>query len=166
MPNLPESRYEQLAGPRALVFGVLLGLLFWILLGLAVCAVRADTDDSQSMTAIGMAQWESVSGARFGPVTVHVAPLLAPIYYSEQAAQTWVGQDGCEVRLDPAYWPALSPQGRQNVVTHELGHCLGLDHSIEPGVMQNPLFFDFSPADGALARARWPLPYRVAVALP
>lgn len=154
---------ERLAGPRAIVFGCLFGVLFWAALLFAVCTISEaePRDDSQTMAQAGIAQWQQVSGAQFHGLTVHIAPLLPPVYYADQTAQAWVSATSCEVRLDPVFWPALPEQAKQNVITHELGHCLGLSHTETPGVMSNPLFFNFTAADGAFARALWPLPYRV-----
>lgn len=155
---------HQLSGPRALTLGCLFGVLFWAAILLGVCAVSEADEPADPYTEAAIAQWSGVSGATFNDLIVHVAPLLEPVYYPGQTAQAWVSPNGhCEVRLDPVYWPALTYQGRQNVVTHELGHCLGLAHTTVPGVMYSPLFFDFSPADGAYARTLWPLPYQVLV---
>lgn len=139
-----------------------LALLSWVLLALAYwTVVRADDGEIAKMTETGKAQWQSVSGVRFGPVVVHVAPLLPPVYYEGQPAQTWIRESGCEVRLDPVFWSAMSDYWKQNVITHELAHCIGLPHGDQPGLLSAPLFYGFTDYDGQVARQYWPYPYNV-----
>ncbi|MGD9932862.1 MAG: matrixin family metalloprotease [Dehalococcoidia bacterium] len=113
----------------------------------------------------GMAQWASASGLRpyagGGDIQVTFAPLLPPIVHGHQSAQANVSFYGdsisyCEVRVDREKWLELNEFGRQNVLTHELGHCLGLDHSDSPGIMKNPTFYSFSGDDAAGIAALYP----------
>ena len=122
--------------------------------------------------AEAVAVWTSHSGLRAEPgghdVDILLALLLPPVYYEGQSAQAWVQSEGgivrhCEVRLDPAYWPAYERQWRVNILAHELGHCLGIDHSDQPGIMMLPQVYGFSEDDGQAARAVAPMPYRATV---
>jgi hypothetical protein len=108
--------------------------------------------------ANGVAAWTSSSGLTIAPggsdIVVVVAPLRPPIIHSHQAAQANVAFYGqhiasCEIRVDAHAFFALNDFGRQNVITHELGHCLGMDHSDQPSVMLDPLFYSFSRDDAA-----------------
>jgi hypothetical protein len=173
------------AGPHRLAFGFLLGLVFWavVLFGLFAATTfsyelegfrwtKLDPGYSADAsvigyTTVGMLQWSSVSGLRPSPggndIKVVVATLLPPITYVGQSAQANVVSSGgkierCEVRLDPVYFFALNEQARQNTVTHELGHCIGLDHSALPSLMKNPLFYKFSDDDAAAAASLYGAP--------
>lgn len=64
-----------------------------------------------------------------------------------------------------AKWFALTPDQQQGVVTHEVGHCLGLDHVSYPSIMRDGTFWTVpQPADYAALRALHPLPIRGYVA--
>lgn len=176
---------EQLAGPRMLTFGFLLGLAFWAIILFALFvgttfsyephgfkwaaldpAYTADASVA-GYTEEGMRQWSAVSGLSPRPggsdIRVVVGTLLPPVTYFGQPAQANVkfsrGQiNSCEVRLDPVHFFALPEQARQNTVTHEIGHCIGLNHSELPGLMKNPLFYDFSDDDAAGAVSLYGVP--------
>ncbi len=121
--------------------------------------------DLAGYVAAGMQQWASASSlhpyAGGGDIQVVFGPLVPPILHGHQSAQANVSFYGdaisfCEVRVDREKWLALNEFGRQNVLTHELGHCLGLDHSDQPGVMMNPTFYGFSSDDAAGIAALYP----------
>ena len=181
------SEDSPLAGPRTLVFGFLLGLVFWAVILFALMVgttfgyhphgfrwesnTPGYTADASvaGYTASAVSQWAAVSAIRpvhgGSEIRVVVAPLLSPIAYEGQPAQANVKSSGgkiflCEVRLDPVHFFALPEAARQNTVTHEIGHCIGLNHSDKPGVMKNPLFYDFSADDATgaavLYGAPWP----------
>lgn len=170
-PPQPSSSLRRLT-----LSGFVLGLGFWAVVLFTVAifsgsayrllgtrwdrlalAYRADTAVSAYALA-GFAQWQDVSplqaSAGGNDVEIVVRPLAPPIFYEGQPAQANLSQDGtrithCEVRLDPVFFFRLSEAGRQNTVTHEIGHCLGLNHSDQPGVMMNPLLYGFSADDAA-----------------
>lgn len=118
-------------------------------------------------TDTGMAQWASSSAIRpfagGSQIKVVFGPLLPPITHPGQSAQAnlsyYSGRiSGCEVRVQPDLFLALNTFGRQNVITHELGHCFGLDHSDKEGVMMNPRFYGFSNDDAATIAQLYPPP--------
>lgn len=183
----PPSTTSRRAGGlgRGIAAGFLFGLVFWaaVLFSLAIAssfAYRPLDNTWQKLeigysadpavagyTANGMAQWAGASAlslyAGGGDIRVVVGELKPPIYYPNQTAQANLVQGGgqityCEVRLDPVHFMALNEAGRQNTVTHEIGHCLGLDHSQQPSVMMNPLFYGFGADDMAGIAALYPAP--------
>ncbi|MCC6382990.1 MAG: matrixin family metalloprotease [Dehalococcoidia bacterium] len=166
--------------PRLTLSGFVLGLGFWavVLFSVAIFSgsayrllgtrwdhlalgYRADSAVGAYADA-AFAQWAEASplqGSAGGhDVEITVKPLLPPVFYAGQPAQANLSQDGtrithCEVRLDPVAFFQLSEAGRQNTVTHEIGHCLGLNHSDQPGIMMNPLLYNFSADDAAAVAA-------------
>jgi hypothetical protein len=112
-----------------------------------------------------MGDWSASSGLRLFPggsdIRIVFGELLPPIVHDYQAAQanvTFMGEhiSYCEVRVHATEFYKMNEFGRQNVITHELGHCLGLDHSDVPSVMMNPRFYAFSNDDAATIAAVYP----------
>jgi hypothetical protein len=109
-----------------------------------------------------MRLWSEPSMLRTVPggseIRIVVGTLSAPTLYEGQPAQANVQHSGewitsCEVRLDPVYFFNLDGGTRQAVLTHELGHCMGLNHSKEPSIMQSPYLYAFSADDAAAMRS-------------
>ncbi len=186
VPSAPQAhrgRRISRRGVDLLGRGFALGLFFWGAVFTITAAMPTDaarplgwkwektslgfSADSRAAgyTANAMALWTGSSGLTAWQggtdIEIIVAPLRQPIDHAEQSAQANVSWSGrtpvhCEVRLDPNAFFALNEMGRQNVVTHEIGHCLGLDHSDKAGVMMNPLFYGFSADDAAGIASLYP----------
>lgn len=176
-------------GPRATrtaAYAFFFGLVFWAALLFAIAigtsfAYRfiggrwekntlGYTADSAVMeyTDSAMSAWASVADIKpvkgGSDIEVVIAPLLAPIYYPSQPAQANVTQPNgrithCEVRLDPTAFMALNEASRAATVVHEIGHCLGLDHSDQVSIMMNPYFYEFGADDAAGAVALFGPPH-------
>lgn len=110
----------------------------------------------QAYSDEAMRLWSEPSMLRAAPgggdIRIVVDPLKEPIHYAGQPAQANVQHAGgwissCEVRLDPVHYFNLEPGIRQAVLTHEVGHCMGLDHSKEPSIMQSPYLYTFGADD-------------------
>lgn len=172
-----------LGGPhaaRTAAYAFFFGLVFWAALLFAIAigttlayrfiggrwekSTLGYTADPAVMgyTESGMNAWASVADIKpvkgGSDIEVVIAPLLAPIYYPGQPAQANVTQPNgrithCEVRLDPTAFTALNEASRAATVVHELGHCLGLDHSDQVSIMMNPYFYEFGADDAAGAIA-------------
>ncbi|MCC6382956.1 MAG: matrixin family metalloprotease [Dehalococcoidia bacterium] len=172
----PSHGVGRVPGARAVTRGFLYGLFFWALIlftvavlpGLAsrslgprweqpVVAFSAEPD-LQPYVEAGATLWRGASALQLvgggADVFVRSGPLAPPVHYAGQPAQANLSFVGsaiahCEVRVEPVAFAQLSEAGRQNVVAHELGHCLGLDHSDQPSIMKNPLLYGFSADDVA-----------------
>ncbi len=70
---------------------------------------------------------------------------------------------GCEIVLDEEFY-TLSDTGQRAILTHEIGHCLGLFHSLNSSLMKNPRLWTALTADDAEGiAALYPYPNRVTV---
>lgn len=88
------------------------------------------------------------------PVPVTIAETRDVAYQNVHAdawANPWVSP--CEITVMPVFWTYTFREQR-NIVAHEVGHCLGAEHSGEEGIMRDARFFDFSGSD-ALQLPSW-----------
>jgi predicted Zn-dependent protease len=70
---------------------------------------------------------------------------------------------GCEIVLDEEFY-TLSATGQRAILAHEIGHCLGLFHSLEASLMKNPRIWTALTVDDATAIATlYPYPNRIIV---
>ena len=87
-----------------------------------------------------------------------------PAYQEARPSYAWTEGNGtahCTITVWHKYFDALSAAVQQNVITHEVGHCLGLSHiDPEEGVMTSTPNFDFSDADRIEFLRVHPLPRR------
>jgi hypothetical protein len=69
----------------------------------------------------------------------------------------------CKVTVRESFWSA-NPTMRQNIVNHEIGHCLGLEHPgiVEDSIMSRPEL-GITDLDRVKVRQVRPWPWRVTV---
>lgn len=70
--------------------------------------------------------------------------------------------DWCEVLLGSRFF-GLAAAGQVRVLAHELGHCVGVYHSNDAGVMMFPLIHEFSADDAAAIAWLYPYPHQLTV---
>lgn len=113
--------------------------------------------------------WEALVAAAlviwgwFAPVHITVdehAPHEHPTWLAS-ASLYWDGH--CVIKVWPESWrPVHDPQ---EIITHEVGHCLGLDHIERQGIMSAIGDYPFSGYDRAEFWRHYPAPYRVTIGM-
>ena len=66
----------------------------------------------------------------------------------------------CSIRVYDRFY-TLSPHEQSNVIVHEVGHCLGLQHILAPGVMRADAIHDLTEVDRVEFRRVHPLGHRI-----
>jgi hypothetical protein len=103
------------------------------------------------LIAYALALWATVGPFVAPSITVESAD-GNPAYAQARPSLAWTngnGTDACVITIWHLYFDQLPPAAQQDVITHEVGHCLGLSH-IDPaeGVMTSTAgVFPFSDAD-------------------
>ena len=70
---------------------------------------------------------------------------------------------GCDIVLGEEFY-TLSEAGQRGILTHEIGHCLGLYHSLNSSLMKNPRIWTTPTIDDATGIATlYPYPNRMTV---
>ena len=88
------------------------------------------------------------------PFPVKIAETRDVAYQNVHAdawANPWVSP--CEITVMPVFWTYTFREQR-NIVAHEVGHCMGIEHSGEEGIMRDARFFDYSGHDALLLPSR------------
>lgn len=107
------------------------------------------------MITVALLLWGIVS-----PVPIRVVP---DTRIESAAANRYV--DRCEVAYNPTWFQWLGA-GQQSVISHEVGHCIGLNHLPvnEPGVMSGVSSGQaFSGYDRVEFWHHYPAPYRITI---
>ena len=85
------------------------------------------------LVAIALSRWGFLL-----PVNIEVIPGTDPSFHGTATADRWSDPSKCTIRIYPAFYDLLTPVQQQGVVTHEVGHCLGLDHVAYDSIMKDP----------------------------
>ena len=105
-----------------------------------------------TLVAIALALWGFLL-----PVNIEVIPGTDPSFHGLATADRWTNPSKCTIRIYPAFYDLLTPFQQQGVVTHEVGHCLGLDHVDYDSIMKDPPRWTVpQPADLTALRALHP----------
>ena len=117
----------------------------------------------QTLIAVALAFWGSLGTILMPNIVTIDVPADG-----HTAGALWPLEDNtCTIRLRPQFYE-LDANMQQLAIMHEVGHCIGLDHISEPGIM-NPVLTAStheSPADVAefnRVHPAAPRPFRVLV---
>lgn len=111
-----------------------------------------------ALVAAALTLW----GWAFPPnIVVLDEPVRDGVY---KLARTTHDDDACYIHVYPSTWaPGYDPF---KIVAHEVGHCLGIPHIDNPGIM-NATYegYDFSGYDREIFWQTYPAPYRVTIGM-
>lgn len=113
--------------------------------------------------AAALAIWASVGPFTAPTITVVEFDQDSEAVHANPGALAWANLDGdsCVITVWPEHVYHLDAALQQAIVTHEVGHCLGLMHVQGKGLMSwNPLMYPLSDVDRAEFFRVHPLPFR------
>lgn len=116
-----------------------------------------------SMIALALALWGWILPVHIDTATVEDPPCTPGCTVAWATERYTIDRwDGtCVISLTSRF-EELPPAEKQTFITHEVGHCLGLDHIEHPGLMQaSPLGYTFSVWDRIEFWRVHPAPYKV-----
>ena len=97
----------------------------------------------ETLISIAIAFWAAIGATNFPEINIsyihsdkHVASILWPLE-----------DNTCQLRIYDTFYE-IDSYMQQEAITHEIGHCLGLDHIDQPGVM-NAHLSDLTAETGA-----------------
>lgn len=116
-----------------------------------------------AMVAVALAIWGWAFPGAIPVVDQSDNPAYANVT-SLAWADPWTQAPDCVVSILPRNMTYLTVPQVQNVITHEVGHCIGLEHISQPGIMY-PDAGEFSGYDRAAFWRVHPAPHRVTIAM-
>lgn len=87
-----------------------------------------------------------------------IVAYAAPVTYPSD-----LHPSSCNITYIAPHIQDLTIHELQNVTTHEVGHCLGLNHISQPGIMAPSYGADFSGYDRLEYWRHYPAPYQLHV---
>lgn len=112
-------------------------------------------------TAAAISRWSAVSGFRAVPggegSQIEVRLAFPDDHEYGGVALIWAADGAfthCRINVNPDRWAADYPGDRMTILTHEMGHCMGIGHSDVPGsIMSTANGSTLTADDVAAARA-------------
>ncbi len=74
------------------------------------------------------------------PLNVSVIKGTDPSFVGYATTDRWTDPSVCTIRIYPLF-DTLTPDQKQGVMTHEVGHCLGMDHVSYDSIMLGPTYW-------------------------
>jgi len=105
----------------------------------------------QTMVMIALALWSALGSMFTVPdIQVHDSSTSDNVDFREYeriwAAWTYVAEGSCVIWVPPV-WQTYPAQLQQKIITHEVGHCLWLNHIEGEGIMGTGEGYELSAAD-------------------